>query len=385
MKRRLGVLILLVLLLTGCGKQSGGRISRSGAGYQRMAEANGTCYLVELGGNVDTMDWDTGEVSTYWKPTGDVQWMTGDELRTACYLEDKTLHQVELAAGADHILGQLEDVGDLNLIAVTEHYVMFERWNVEQDGQNGVWYVNTETMEERPLFLNEDANLLSLSGYYGSMGISCGEDRLLVLHGTDGTDADADYELLQVDFTTGEKHMVAKLPEGLMAAALRQDTVFYLDSSCTLYSVPLDGSEEPAVRSFAPDVELKQVITAWMNSDGTMIALCGDEETLIYGYDLETDTVWLLEQLGPDTVHGLSRNVSRYAVLFLENGKEQILLDDWNPQVNKKRTHGRNSVMRPSCIIVFVFRFAFSVRHGTKQLDFVSVAGQLIGRFQHLR
>ena len=55
-KRRLSVLLLLVLLLTGCGKQSGGRISRSGAGYQRMTEANGLCYLVELGGNVDTMD-----------------------------------------------------------------------------------------------------------------------------------------------------------------------------------------------------------------------------------------------------------------------------------------------------------------------------------------
>lgn len=333
MKRRLGVLMLLALLLTGCGKQSGGRISRSGAGYQGMAEANGTCYLVELGGNVDTMDWDTGEVSTYWKPAGDVQWMTDDEFRTACYLDGQTLHRVELSTGADHTLGPLED--DVDLLAVTEHYVMFERWNVEQDGltdgQNGVWYVNTETMEEQPLFLGEDAYLLGLSGYYGSMGISCGEDRLLVLHGTDGADADADFELLQVDFTSGEKQVVAKLPEGLMAAALRQDTVFYLDSTCTLYSVPLDGSEEPTVRSFAPDVELKQVITARMNRDGTMISLCGDEKTLIYGHDPETDTAWLLEQLGPDTVHGLSRNDSRYAVLFLENGKDQILLDDWNP------------------------------------------------------
>lgn len=116
-----------------------------------------------------------------------------------------------------------------------------------------------------------------------------------------------------------------------MAAALRQDTVFYLDSSCTLYSVPLDGSEEPTARSFAPDVELKQVITARMNRDGTMIALCGDEKTLVYGYDLENDTAWLLEQLGPDTVPGLARNDSRYAVRFLENGKKQIILDDWNP------------------------------------------------------
>ena len=335
MKRRLGVLMLVVLLLTGCGKQSGNRISRSGAGYQRMAEANGKCYLVELGGNVDTMDWDTGEVSTYWKPAGDVQWMTDDELRSACYLEDKTLHQVELSTGADHTLGQLEDAGDLNLLAATEHYVMFERWNVERDempdGQNGVWYVNTETMEEQPLFLNENANLLGLSGYSGSMGISCGEDRLLVLHGTDGITADADYELLQVDFTTGEKHVIAKLPEGMMAAALCQDTVFYLDSSCTLYSVPVDGSEEPTARSFTPDPELGQVVSARMNSDGTLIALCGDEKTLIYGHDPETDTAWLLEQLGPDSVYGLSRNDSRYAVMFLENGKEQIILDDWKP------------------------------------------------------
>ena len=335
MKRRLSVLLLLVLLLTGCGKQSGGRISRSGAGYQRMTEANGICYLVELGGNVDTMDWDTGEVSTYWKQEKDAQWITDDALRTACYLDGQTLHRVELATGADHALGQLEDVGELNLIAVTEHYVMFERWNAEQDGladgHNGVWYVNMETMEEQPLFLGEDANLLGLSGYSGSMGIFCGEDRLLVLHGTDGTDAAADFELLRVDFTTGEKRLIAKLPEGMMAAALRQDTVFYLDSTCTLYSVPLDGSEEPTVRSFAPELELKQVIAARMNSDGTMIALCGDEKTLIYGYNPETDTAWLLEQLEPDTVHGLSRNDSRYAVLFLENGKEQILLDDWNP------------------------------------------------------
>ena len=329
MKRRLGILMLLVLLLTGCGKQSGGRISRSGAGYQSMTEANGMCYLVELGGNVDTMDWDTGEVSTYWKQEKDVRWVTDDDLRTVCYLDGQTLHRVELSTGADHTLGPLED--DVDLLAVTEHYVMFVRWNAEQDGQNGVWSVNTETMEEQPLFLNEDAYLLGLSGYYGSMGISCGEDRLLVLHGTDGTDADADFELLQVDFTTGEKRLVTKLPEGTMAAALRQDTVFYLDSSCTLYSVPLDGSEEPTARSFAPDVELRQVITAWMNSDGTMIALCGDEETLIYGYDPETDTAWLLEQLGPDSVYGLSRNDSRYAVLFLENGKDQIILDDWNP------------------------------------------------------
>ena len=333
MKRRLGILALLVLLLSGCGKQSGGRISRSGAGYQRMTEANGICYLVELGGNVDTMDWDTGEVSTDWKPEKDVQWMTDDALRTACYLDGQTLHRVELSTGADHTLGQLEDAS--NLLAVTAHYVMFERWNGEQDGladgQNGVWYVNTETMEEQPLFLGEDAYLLGLSGYYGSMGISCGEDRLLVLHGTDGADADADFELLQLDFTTGEKRLVAKLPEGMMAAALRQDTVFYLDSTCTLYSVPVDGSEEPTARSFTPDVDLEQVITARMNSDGTMIALCGDEKTLIYGYDPETDTAWQLEQLEPDTVRGLARNDSRYAVLFLENGQEQILLDDWNP------------------------------------------------------
>ena len=329
MKRRLGVLVLLVLLLSGCGTQSGGRISRSGAGYQSMTEANGICYLVELGGNVDTMDWDTGEVSTYWKQEKDVRWVTDDDLRSACYLDGQTLHRVELSTGADHTLGPLE--ADVDLLAVTEHYVMFVRWNAKQDGQNGVWSVNTETMEEQPLFLGEDAYLLGLSGYYGSMGISCGEDRLLVLHGTEGADADADFELLQVDFTTGEKQVVTKLPEGMMAAALRQDTVFYLDSSCTLYSVPLDGSEEPTVRSFAPDVELKQVITAWMNSDGTMIALCGDEETLIYGYDPETDTAWLLEQLGPNTVRELARNDKRYAVLFLENGKEQILLDDWNP------------------------------------------------------
>ena len=116
-----------------------------------------------------------------------------------------------------------------------------------------------------------------------------------------------------------------------MAAALRQDTVFYLDSTCTLYSVPVDGSEEPTARSFTPDVDLEQVITARMNSDGTMITLCGDEKTLIYGYDPETDTAWQLEQLEPDTVRGLARNDSRYAVLFLENGQEQILLDDWNP------------------------------------------------------
>lgn len=332
MKRKLGVFVLLILCLAGCGKQSGGRISRSGAGYQSMTEANGICYLVELGGNVDTMDWDTGEVSTDWKPEKDVQWISTDDLRTACYLDGQTLHRVELSTGADHTLGQLEDADNLNLIAVTEHYVMFERWNAEQDGladgQNGVWYVNTETLEEQPLFLGEDANLLGMSGYYGSMGISCGEDRLLVLH---GTNADADYELLQVDFTTGEKHVVAKLPEGMMAAALRQDTVFYLDSSCTLYSVPVDGSEEPTVRNFTPDVKLGQVITARMNSDGTMIALCGDEETLIYGYDPETDMAWLLEQLEPDTVRGLARNDSRYAVLFLKNGQEQILLDDWNP------------------------------------------------------
>ena len=233
MKRRLGILALLVLLLSGCGTQSGGRISRSGAGYQSMTEANRICYLVELGGNVDTMDWDTGEVSTDWKPEKDVQWITDDALRTACYLDGQTLHRVELSTGADHTLGQLEDAS--NLLAVTAHYVMFERWSGEQDGladgQNGVWYVNTETMEEQPLFLGEDANLLGLSGYYGSMGISCGEDRLLVLHGTDGTDAEADYELLQVDFTTGEKRVVAKLPEGMMAAALWQDTVFYLDST----------------------------------------------------------------------------------------------------------------------------------------------------------
>lgn len=330
MKRRLGVLVLLVLLLTGCGKQSGGRISRSGAGYQSMTEANGICYLVELGGNVGTMDWDTGEVSTDWKPGKGVQWISTDDLRTACYLDGQTLHWVELSSGADHTLGQLEDAS--NLLAVTEHYVMFERWNGEQDGladgQNGVWYVNTENMEEQPLFLNEDAYLLGMSGYYGNMGISCGEDQILVLH---GTNADADFELLQVDFTTGEKRVDAKLPEGMMAAALRQDTVFYLDSSCTLYSVPVDGSEEPTARNFTPDVELGQVITARMNSDGTMIALCGDEKTLIYGYDPETDTAWLLEQLGPDSLSGLARNDKRYAVLFLENGQEQILLDDWNP------------------------------------------------------
>ena len=202
MKRRLGVLMLLVLLLSGCGTQSGGRISRSGAGYQSMTDANGMCYLVELGGNVDTMDWDTGEVSTYWKQEKDVRWVTDDDLRTVCYLDGQTLHRVELSTGADHTLGPLED--DVDLLAVTEHYVMFVRWNAEQDGQNGVWSVNTETMEEQPLFLGEDAYLLGLSGYYGSMGISCGEDRLLVLHGTDGTDADADFELLQLDFTTGE-------------------------------------------------------------------------------------------------------------------------------------------------------------------------------------
>ena len=332
MKRRLGAFVLLVLLLlSGCGTKSGGRISRSGAGYQSMTEANGTCYLVELGGNVDTMDWNTGEVSTDWKQEKDVRWVTDDDLRSACYLDGQTLHRVELSTGADHTLGPLED--DVNLLAATEHYVMFVRWNAEQDGQNGVWYVNTETMEEHPLFLGEDADILSLSGYYGSMGIFCGEDRLLVLH---GTDEDADYELLQVDFTTGEKHMVTKLPEGMMAAALWQNTVFYLDSTCTLYSVPLDGSEEPTARNFTPDSELGQVITARMNSDGTMIALCGDEKTLIYGYDPETDTAWQLEQLGPDSLSGLARNDKRYAVLFLENGKEQILLDDWNPPTKKK-------------------------------------------------
>lgn len=152
-----------------------------------MTEANGTCYLVELGGNVDTMDWNTGEVSTDWKQEKDVRWVTDDDLRSACYLDGQTLHRVELSTGADHTLGPLED--DVNLLAATEHYVMFVRWNAEQDGQNGVWYVNTETMEEHPLFLGEDADILSLSGYYGSMGIFCGEDRLLVLHGTE-EDAD---------------------------------------------------------------------------------------------------------------------------------------------------------------------------------------------------
>lgn len=113
MKRRLGILALLVLLLSGCGKQSGGRISRSGAGYQSMTEVNGICYLVELGGNVDTMDWDTGEVSTDWKLEKDVQWITDDALRTACYLDGQTLHRVELSTGTDHTQGQPEDAGNL--------------------------------------------------------------------------------------------------------------------------------------------------------------------------------------------------------------------------------------------------------------------------------
>ena len=84
-------------------------------------------------------------------------------------------------------------------------------------------------------------------------------------------------------------------------------------------------------QAIAQDAKHAQETLARMNSDGTLIALCGDEKTLIYGHDPETDTAWLLEQLGPDTVHGLSRNDSRYAVLFLGNGKNQILLDDWNP------------------------------------------------------
>ena len=62
-----------------------------------------------------------------------------------------------------------------------------------------------------------------------------------------------------------------------------------------------------------------------------MIALYGGEKTLVYGYDPETDTAWLLEQLEPESVRGLARNDSRYAVMFLENGQEQIILDDWNP------------------------------------------------------
>lgn len=337
MKRRLGSFILLALVLSGCGKQVGGRISRSGAGYQRMTAADGICYLVELGGNLDIMDWDTGEVSTAWKQEKDVQWISDDDLRTACYLDGQTLHRVELSTGADHSLGQLEDVG--NLLAVTAHYVMYERWNAEQDGlddgQNGIWCVNTETMEEQPLFLNAEAGILSLSGYYGNVGISCGEDRLLVLHGADGTDADAGFELLQVDFTTGEKQLVAKLPEGMMAAALWQDTVLYLDSNCTLYSVPIDGSEEPTARNFMPDSELGSVISARMNSDGTMIALCGDKKTLIYGYDPENDTAWQLEQLEPDSLSRLCRNDKRYAVLFLKNGQEQLILDDWNSPTGK--------------------------------------------------
>ena len=117
----------------------------------------------------------------------------------------------------------------------------------------------------------------------------------------------------------------------MMAAGLWQDTLLYLDATGTLYSVPIDGSGEPAARAFTPDLELGQVIMARMNSDGTMIAVCGDEKTHAYGYDPETDTAWLLEGIKLDSVSFMARTDRRYAVSCMVNGQEQIILDDWNP------------------------------------------------------
>ena len=296
-----------------------------------MTEAGGVCYLVELGGNLDTMDWDTGEVSTYWKQEKDAQWITDDALRTACYLDGQTLHWVDLATGTDRALGTLEHATELK--AVTEHYVIYECWEWNADGTpgtwNGVWYVNAETMEETPLFRENGKETIAIAELNGTFGIRCGEDQRL-LFGFPETE-DGGYSLLKVNFSTGEKQLVAELPGVMMAAGLWQDTLLYLDATGTLYSVPIDGSGEPEARAFTPDLELGQVIMARMNSDGTMIAVCGDEKTQVYGYDPETDTAWLLEETELDSVSFMARTDRRYAVSCMVNGREQIILDDWNP------------------------------------------------------
>lgn len=274
--------------------------------YNAMTEVDGKLYLVDLSGNIYTMDWYTGETEVFCKsPGGFVEWCSDQELRYLYYMDGETLCRMGTDTRKKEALCALPEL--VKILAVTDGCVFY--W--QQDGYYGL---NISTMESRRMFSEEIPQLSYMPGLDNTVYVA--------LNYSDRNDRVERWDLLTGEKTVLYEHMnnISMVSQGTVTG----NTLYFQLGDC-IYTMPADGSSEP-----------KQ-ISSTLGAKSWAAVQCSDDSLIftVYAYGTQVkryDPVTGLSSTLPNseeagvTFAAVSGN--RYAIMSNYMGSGTLVIGD---------------------------------------------------------
>ena len=300
--KKLLCLLLSLLLLTGCGSST----IRNGRGYTALAEVDGTCYLVENSGIIYTLDWDTGKKTVYYKAPADTSWVADQDMTHLYYMEERTLHCIDIPADQDTPLCALQGLPLREpFLAVTDHFLVYKQ-EEEQLTKVSLWCLDLETRAARLILSPEQ-------GTFDWLLAARGDTIYINFYKTGPTEADKHSRISAIDLSTGaetvlvdvEMRSYTPLPYNPLydtfCNVMTDDTLYYKNSRYYVNDSPRDYASETAVCAVSLDggTETRLALTGAVQSDSMCLSTdarllgCYDSDRkalVLYRYDAATDT-----------------------------------------------------------------------------------------------
>lgn len=194
-------------------------------GYSSMTEVDGTLYLVDLSGNILTMDWETGETETFFRTMGFVEWCSDQTLSYLYYMDGENLCRVSTQTRQTENLCEIK--GPVKILAATENGLFYGQ-------EDGYYALNLTTMESVLMYPQDYSFLTYIPGMDDSLYID--------LNYSDAMD-----RLERWDLATGEKTVLLERDNDIQVVTegtVTADRVYFYIGR-VLHSMPVDGSAEP--------------------------------------------------------------------------------------------------------------------------------------------
>lgn len=306
MKRivQIGLWGLVLVLLAGCGAKSS-TVELPGEGYTALAEVDGTCYLVENSGIIYTLDWDTGKKTVYYKAPADTPWVADQDMTHLYYMEERTLHCIDIAADQDTPLCTLDARPWEPLSAVTDHFLVYREAAGNVETVN-LWCLDLETRAARLIFSPE-------RGTFDRLLAARGDTIYITYYKNGPTEADRYSHISAIDLSTGAETVLADVEMkaytpvpynplyNTFCNVMTDDTLYYKNSRYYINDSPRDYASETAVCAVPLDGgnETRLALTGAVQSDSMCLSTdahllgCYDPDRkalVLYRYDAATDT-----------------------------------------------------------------------------------------------
>lgn len=288
-------------------------IETTAAGYQSLMEVDGVLYLVDLNGNIMTMDWYTGETELFCKAPGLGGWIADRDMSHLYYMEQEMLCQKNTNSGKTEEIGPLS--GEITLLEVTEHCIFYRTFIWEGMECKDLYYaLELSTGESRLMFADQVVKFTCLPGpgdtLYVGLNFSDSKDRVE-----------------KWDLSTGEKSVVLEHMNNItlpQQGAVLGNTL-YLHLGNTVCTMPADGSGEPAVLQVRPG----NASYLFHCKDDTLVYQeFTDEKVVIYRYDPKSGVSTELPNWEFSGASHVAMSSDRYAIMSNFSAPGKLVIAD---------------------------------------------------------